>query len=159
MANHTTLRPGLVRALGLTAALAAAGAPYRPQPYAVRVVYIIPADQQAWPETQRRATEWLEDMQWFFAGEMQRLGYAPKTFEVARDTHGSVVFHGIRSPMRRAEFGKDPVDNCKLLAKERGLRCASDVVVYFYESYGIIGGAVSGAGARGADRGPEARCS
>jgi len=126
--------------------------PYRIQPFTVRVICVVPIDSDPWAEAKHRATEWLEDIQWFFADEMKRLGYGSKTFETATDKVGALVFHQINSSLPKKEFGKHPVNNCKNAAQADGLRSANDVVVYFYESYSITSGKVSGAGARGRQR-------
>lgn len=152
-----------VQVLGPTAiaiSVAVAGArgggtvPHKIQPHTVRVVYVVPADAEPWGEAKRRVTEWLEDIQWFFADEMERLGYGPKTFEIANDEDGALVFHQICSSLPKEEFGrgKEAVSNCKKAAQAHGLRSANDVVVYFYESYSITKGKVSDAGARGGQK-------
>lgn len=103
---------------------------YRTQPFTVRVIYVVPMDAKPWGEAKHRATEWLEDIQWFFADEMKRLGYGPKTFETANDEGGTLVFHQIYSSLLKKEFGKHPVNNCKNAAQAHGLRSANDVAVY-----------------------------
>jgi len=125
---------------------------YKPQPFTVRVIYIVPMDTEPWGEASHRATEWLEDMQWFFADEMQRRGHGPKTFKIANDESGGLVLHQINSSLPKKEFGRNPVNNCKNAAQAHGLRNANDVVVYFYESYLITDGKVSGQGAKGGKR-------
>jgi hypothetical protein len=122
---------------------------YETQPFTVRVVYVVPVDSEPWEDAEHRATECLEDIQWFFADEMKRLGYAAKTFEIAKDEGGTGVFHRIGSPLKREEFGKNYWEKCKKAAQAHGLRGTSDVVVYFYESYTVTNDEVSGAGARG----------
>ena len=127
--------------------------PYRTQPFTVRVIYVVPVDAEPWGEAKHRATECLADIQWFFADEMKRLGYGPKTFEIANDECGALVFHQIRSPLTKEEFRENYWKKCKKVAQAYGLRSTNDVVVYFYESYTITSGEVSGAGARGKRRG------
>ncbi|HEX3037326.1 MAG TPA: hypothetical protein VHT73_19755 [Thermodesulfobacteriota bacterium] len=127
--------------------------PYRTEPLAVRCIYVVPRDVKPWREANIRATEWLEDIQWFFAGEMQRRGFGPKTFNIAYDENGALVFHQINSPLTKNEFGKNPVKNCKSMAQAYDLRSKNDVAVYFYEYYSIINGKASGMGARGGQRG------
>lgn len=129
---------------------------YTPQPFSVRVVYVVPTGIDPWSETQRRATEWLEDMQWFLADEMNRLGYGKKSFNIATDEGGALVFHQINSSLSSAQFGNDPKKNCKHAAQERNLRSMSkdevnDVIVYFYEWHKIADGEVI-AGSRGEKR-------
>ena len=119
----------------------------------VRVVYVLPSNVAPWDEAKRRANEWLEDIQWFFADEMKRRGYGPKTFQIATDKSGALVFHQINSALSKEDFQKSPVNNCKKAAQAHALRDDNDIVVYFHESYSILRGKVSGAGARGGRRG------
>lgn len=117
---------------------------------AVRVIYIVPKDAEPWGDAKRSATEWLEDIQWFFAEEMERLGYGRKTFEIARDERGELIFHQISSPLTKEEFGNNRVKNCIRAAQAKGLESRNDIVIYFYESYD---GKVSSQGARGGRKG------
>jgi len=122
---------------------------YRRRPFTVRVIYVVPMDAEPWGDAKRRATECLEDIQWFFADEMKKLCYGPKTFEIAYDEGGALVFHQIGSPLTKEEFRKEYWNNCKNAAQADGLRSANDVAVYFYESYLITCGKEPCAGARG----------
>jgi hypothetical protein len=112
------------------------------------VIYIVPSDQEPWREAQLHATECLEDLQWFFAYEMNRLGYGPKTFDIARDASGLVLFHEIKSGLIAKEFHAAYVNNCKNTAHE--LRDRNQVIVYFFEAY-FLGNTTTDttAGARG----------
>ncbi|MBA3356023.1 MAG: hypothetical protein H0U18_08815 [Pyrinomonadaceae bacterium] len=125
------------------------------EPYTVRVVYIVPTRAESWDEAKPRATDLLEDLQWFFADEMNRLGYGPKTFKIARDRADELIFHRIPSIRPKEEFQnrKDNgdqlfVDYCKEASDVFGLRTVNDIVIYFFESYSILNGVVSG-GTRG----------
>jgi hypothetical protein len=117
---------------------------------AVRVIYIVPKDAEPWGDAKRRATQWLEDIQWFFADEMERLGYGRKTFEIARDERGELIFHQISSLLTKEEFGKNRVKNCIRAAQAKGLESRNDVVIYFYETYD---GNASSQGTRGGRKG------
>jgi hypothetical protein len=117
------------------------------QPFTVRVIYVLPNDAQPWEEVSQRATDCLEDLQWFFADEMDRLGYGPKTFEIAHDDSGALVFHQVRSTKDKNEFQEHRMNNCKRAAGNE-LRRAKDVVVYVYESYSITNGQVFDQGAK-----------
>lgn len=119
---------------------------YLTRPLTVRVVYVVPSDAQPWEEAKRRASEWLEDIQWFFADEMKRLGYEPKTFEIATDESGELIFQQIGSPLTKEAFGKSRCKNCVKAARTNGLQSANDAVVYFYETYD---GDVSSQGTKG----------
>lgn len=127
--------------------------PYKTQPFTVRVMYVVPVDAEPWEEAKCRATEWLEGMQWFFADEMDRHGYGPKTFEIARDEDGELVFHQILSPLFKKDFNgrfDSRKDNCTKVAHDYGLQKVnrSDIVVYIHESCSISDGELAGDGAK-----------
>lgn len=128
------------------------------QPRTVRVVYIVPIDAEPWPEAKRRATEVLEDLQHFFADQMRGYGYGPKTFAIAYDRTGEVIFHGLPSSHRKEDFfrenpGHNPVfiNLCKE-ATDGSLRSSNDIVIYFVEAYSISKTKLW-AGSRGMKRG------
>lgn len=121
------------------------------EPLGVQVIYVVPEDAEPWREAERHARQCLEDLQWFFSDEMERLGHGPKTFEIATDDRGSLVFHQISSTLGKTEFCNNRVKNCERTAQKYGLRIENDVTVYFHESYTITDGKVSdsGKGAKG----------
>ena len=129
------------------------------EPYTVRLLYVIPADRRAWPEARNRGTEFLGDMQKWFALEMLRHGYGPKTFDVARDKDGLVVLDIVGTEETSGAFqGKalKAVGLCKSAAAARSLRANGDhdVVIYICESFRIdeATGKLAGAFARGGGR-------
>lgn len=122
-------------------------------PWTIRIIYIVPAGIQPWLEAKQRAIECLEDLQWFFADEMQRLGYGPMTFEIERDSEGSPVFNQIESNLAPDDFRKNCWNNCKKAAGVNGLRDLDYVTVFFFETYSITNGVVDNAGSRGWHRG------
>jgi hypothetical protein len=126
---------------------------YRTKPLTVRVIYVLPRDVEPWREAKRRAQEWLEDIQWFFADQMKKRDHGPKTFEIATDNRGALVFHQIKTSIPEEEFreSKDFVKNCNKVAKDNGLVSSNDIIVYFCESYSLRNGKVS-AVARGSRR-------
>jgi len=112
------------------------------KPYTIRVVYVVPKDRTEWPEARKRATEFLEDIQKWFADEMKQNGFGKKTFEIARGKDGLVTCSVIKVKENAREFQKDAKDTvnlCKATAIEKGLRPDgdNDVVMYFFESYRI----------------------
>lgn len=115
----------------------------------VKVIYIVPKDVKPWPEARSRAQECLEDLQWFFADQMDKRGYGPKTFKIATDNRRELIFQQIEINFTKDEFQKSRVNNCKSVGKTYGLRNTDNVVVYFYESYSIRNGKISGQGAKG----------
>jgi hypothetical protein len=101
-------------------------------PDEVRVIYIVPSDRNPWLEAQQCATGCLEDLQWFFSDEMDRLGYGPKTFEIGRDASGLVVFYQIDSELTMDQFSVTYWNNCKNAAANHALRDLDWVTVYFW---------------------------
>lgn len=127
------------------------------RPYTVRVAYVTPQDSPVWEHAKTRANVLLEGLRQFFAFEMNRHGHGKRTFEIARDEDGTLLFHQITSPLTPAEFAKAPKKGCKDAANEFGVRTlnrsdADDVIIFFYEHYSVVEGQVN-AGARGERRG------
>lgn len=120
--------------------------------YTVRVVYIVPLGVKPWKEMRRRAAEWLEDIQWFFADEMSRHGFGEKTFEIARDSNKELVFHQINSSSNGSLFKEKPWNECKRIAGAKNLRSDNDIVVYFFEYYLLPPGKDPVASSRGGKR-------
>jgi hypothetical protein len=118
----------------------------------VEVVYIVPSDSKPWGDAKLRATEWLEDMQWYFADEMKKHGYDAKTFEIARDNSGEIIFHQIGSTLTKADFENRPWEKCKKIAKSHGVVDANNIIVYFIEAYRFPVGEKPIAVARGASK-------
>jgi hypothetical protein len=122
----------------------------------VRVIYVVPEGSEPWGEAERRAAEVLEDIQWFFADEMNRLGHGLQTFDSATDADGSFLFHQIDSPLSKEHFihasRRQYPARCRSAAKSNGLCNNNNVTVYFVEAYSIINGKVRGAQALGWSR-------
>lgn len=117
--------------------------------YTVRVVYIVPLGAKPWKEMRHRATEYLEDIQWFFADEMNRHGFGKKTFEIARDSNGELLFHQINDSLDRSQFKEKPWNECKKIAEANDLRGDKDIVTYVFEYYSFPSGKDPVASCRG----------
>jgi hypothetical protein len=113
----------------------------------VRVIYIVPSDAEPWPEAKGRATDVLEDLQWFFAEEMDRLSHGRKTFGIARDANGSLLFHQIKGEFAKKEFLEASKREYPKWCREAAMKCGlfddSYITVYFIEAYNITSGKVS----------------
>jgi hypothetical protein len=113
----------------------------------VRVIYIIPSDAEPWPEAKSRANDVLEDLQWFFADEMDRLGHGRKTFGIARDANGSLLFYQINGEFDKKSFleanKKEYPGWCRDAATRCGLFANSYITVHFIEAYNITAEKVS----------------
>lgn len=111
-------------------------------PFAVRVVYVVPEDAKPWDEAKQRATDLLEDLQWFFADQMNERGYGHQTFEIARDQEDTLLFRRVDAPQTKAQFTN----------RDRALAICEDIVglpdqayaeICFIETYCITNGVVS----------------
>lgn len=74
------------------------------QPHTVRVIYIVPSDAKEWLDAKQHATEVLEDLQHFFADEMNQRGHGPKTFEIARDAAMTFCLTQSTALLRKPNF-------------------------------------------------------
>ena len=78
------------------------------QPHTVRVIYIVPSDAKEWLDAKQHATEVLEDLQHFFADEMNQRGHGPKTFEIAKDADNDLLFDAKHSSIEKAQIPIQP---------------------------------------------------
>ena len=118
------------------------------QPHTVRVIYIVPSDAKEWLDAKQHATEVLEDLQHFFADEMNQRGHGPKTFEIARDADNDLLFDARHSSIVKAQFQADPIKACQHELSGGRPRGASDIELCFFEAYSIVNGVVSVPGAK-----------
>ena len=115
--------------------------------FSVRAIYVVPNDREPWGDAKRRASEWLEDIQSFFACEMNRLRYGQKTFKIAKEENGELIFHQVIIPWRREDLVQDPLRYCKEEIQNLKLRRGKDIAVCFHESYLFTPGEICGKGA------------
>lgn len=66
-------------------------APSREQPYALNVVYFVPADMEPFPEYERRISEIMLSLQKFYGEEMARNGFPNRTFGLRKSKDGKSV--------------------------------------------------------------------
>ena len=69
-------------------------------PKKLHVVYFTPADREPVPKYEQRLEAILEDIRAFYRDEMERQGFGPKTFTLARNAEGKLIIHLVK--------GKDP---------------------------------------------------
>ena len=107
------------------------------QPNTVRVIYIEPKDALKWSDARRRAIEMLEDLQHFFADEMRRHGFGPRTFALCDDED---LFDYRKSRrVSKAEFQANPWKACKRVLRGRPPD-APDIEICFFDAYSIVEG-------------------
>lgn len=66
-------------------------APSKEQPYALNVVYFVPADMEPFPEYERRISEIMLSVQKFYGEQMTRFGYTGRTFGMSKSEDGKTV--------------------------------------------------------------------
>jgi hypothetical protein len=107
---------------------------------AVRVICIVPSDAHPWPDIRRRATEALQGIQRFFADEMNRLSYGPKTFAISHDD--GLWFRQLNTSHSKAQFeqGRNrTVRLCRQIAAAPDMHYAE---LCFIKAYSIEHGVI-----------------
>jgi hypothetical protein len=69
--------------------------------YKVRIVYLVPSNRMAQPDAEKILQEYVGTIQGWFADQMERLGYAPKTFAVETAADGV-------TPVVHVAYAKEP---------------------------------------------------
>src|SRR5258705_9969694 len=108
-------------------------------PYTVRVIYIEPKDAEAWPDARRRTTEMLKDLQHFFADEMRRHDFGPRTFAFAENDEALFEYRKCKD-LSNADFQADPWGACKLELGGGRPPDAPDIEICFFDAYSIPDG-------------------
>src|SRR4029077_10138700 len=73
-------------------------------PKLLHVVYFTPADREPAAKYEQRLDVILEDIRAFYRDGMQRLGFGPKTFTLARDAEGKLLIHLVQGKKLEAAF-------------------------------------------------------
>jgi hypothetical protein len=107
-------------------------------PNTVRVIYIEPQDAKQWPDARHRATEMLEDLQHFFADQMSRHDFGPRTFALC-DDEDFFEYRKSRS-VSKAEFQANPWEACKRELRGGRPPNAPDIEICFFDAYSIVEG-------------------
>ena len=113
----------------------------------VRVIHIVPSDSIVWPEARSHATWLLEDVQNFFADQLDQNGHGPKTFEINYDKDGLVVFDEYKSPLSKKDFQDDAWHACKEVLGGGRPKNAPDIELCFFDGYSIENGVANVPGA------------
>jgi hypothetical protein len=109
-------------------------------PNTVRVIYIEPQDAQQWPDAKPRATEMLEDLQHFFADQMSRHDFGPRTFALCDDQE---FFEYVKSTrISKTEFQANPWKACKQVLRGGRAPDAPDIEICFFDAYSVKEGVV-----------------
>ena len=65
------------------------------EPHTVRLIYFLPNDRSPQQDIDTKLDTLIKDVQQFYADEMQRHGYAGKTFTLETDVNGKAVVHHV----------------------------------------------------------------
>ncbi len=80
-------------------------APSKNQPYALNVVYFVPADMEPFPDYERRISEIMLSLQEFYGSEMERNGFPNRTFGLSKSKDGKRVnIITIKAKLSGAEY-------------------------------------------------------
>ena len=83
--------------------------------YVVRQIYFHPSDRQPSQEIKARLDTLVEDVQQFYADEMERYGFGRKTFRLETDALGKSVRHYVKGRFPAADY---PIDGIISKASE-----------------------------------------
>ena len=72
--------------------------------YVVRQIYFHPSDRQPSPDTDARLDALVEDVQQFYADEMERHGFGRKTFRLETDALGKRVRHYVKGKFPTIDY-------------------------------------------------------
>lgn len=108
----------------------------RPQknPKVLQVVYFTPADRDPVARYAQRLEAILEDIRVFYRSGMERQGFGPKTFGLARDAHGQLAIHlvkGKEPANAYARAGSKITGECRPVLKRAGISLERETVLIF----------------------------
>jgi hypothetical protein len=102
-------------------------------PKKLHVVYFTPADREPEPRYQQRLRAILEDIQAFYRDGMDRTGFGPKTFELARDTEGKCILHLVKGKEPQSGYAKTDTQKicgeCKPILETAGISVNRETVL------------------------------
>ena len=79
----------------------------------LRIVYWTPGDREPAPEYRERLSKIMLDIQAFYAREMQRNGFGPRTFKMKKDADGTLQMFVARGDQPRAHYSGDTGDEIR----------------------------------------------
>ncbi|MDR3401607.1 MAG: NPCBM/NEW2 domain-containing protein [Chthoniobacter sp.] len=84
------------------------GPPPKVPPHLLHVVYFTPADRDPEPRYRERLEAILEDIRAFYRDGMERAGFGPKTFDLARDAEGKLIIHLVKGREPESAYPRSP---------------------------------------------------
>ncbi|HWI58399.1 MAG TPA: NPCBM/NEW2 domain-containing protein, partial [Bacillota bacterium] len=101
----------------------------------LHLVYFTPADREPLPRYRERLEAILEDIRAFYREGMERAGFGPKTFDLARDKEGKLVFHLVKGKEPEKAYpkpeGEKVTRECLPVLQAAGIDLESETVVIF----------------------------
>ncbi len=101
--------------------------PYAVAEYEVCVVYFVPKDRMQQADLPTNLATQMQQVQTFFADEMERHGFERKTFELEMDTDSNVVVHSVVGQQNDAQYHTDTLN--KIDAETNQLFDNTDICV------------------------------
>ena len=86
--------------------------------YVVRQIYFHPSDRQPSPDTDARLDALVEDVQQFYADEMERHGFGRKTFRLETDALGKRVRHYVKGKFPTIDYRTNRINQALQEIKE-----------------------------------------
>src|SRR5690349_13044002 len=93
----------------------------------LHVVYFTPADREPEARYRERLEAILEDIRAFYRDGMERAGFGPKTFDLARDAEGKWLLHLVKGKESQNNYTK--LDTQKICSECKPILEASGVSV------------------------------
>ena len=101
----------------------------------LHIVYWTPADREPAPLYRERLSKILTDIQSFYAREMTRIGFGPRSLRFEKAADGLLRIHLVRGKKPYADYGRKSGDDirgeCVSTLREAGLDPAKETVVIF----------------------------
>lgn len=77
--------------------------------YVIRQIYFHPSDLVPLKNIDTTLDKWVDDVQQFFADEMERHGYGRKTFQLETDAQGNPVRHYVKGKFTNEHYRNNPI--------------------------------------------------
>ncbi|MGC4013175.1 MAG: hypothetical protein QM755_01465 [Luteolibacter sp.] len=101
----------------------------------LHIVYWTPSDREPAPRYRERLSTIMEDIRKFYAEQMEKTGFGPRTFNLDHAADGLINIHVVKGKQPYAHYstpsGGEIRDECKGPLKEAGLDIDNETIVLF----------------------------
>ncbi len=101
----------------------------------LHVVYWTPQDREPAPQYRERLSKILEDVRSFYAREMERLGFGPRTIQFDHASDGLIQIHLVHGLQPYAKYdvksGSEIRGECLSVLRQAGINPARETIVIF----------------------------